>query len=624
VDWNRWRGARQASHARDAGGLLFAAMMFTLSHAWIAIVRELAVSPRALLSYALQQAVGWALFLLVDDRLPQRASRFLWAAVGTLYTSFTVVDAMLMRMTSLPLREILPMLLASQQVIEGMREIGLTPARLLLLPALLLAAAAAGGTLRLYFDSLCARVRSARPGAAGSLAWLAILPFTFVAEQAASRDADEYLYRGFRMPGYVQLYSTSSKSIQVPLPPPVDHKQRAQWLTAMGPVENPRHVLYVLLESFRADVVKQAVCPTIWGLSQRGLSFDGALAEATYTPLSWSVLLFDETAHDNLFGRHPGRPEPLGSWLLAVMARAGYEPHVSVSTNLTYAKTRDRLLGRKPDELDFFQAAADVGDDPTNKNANDREATDHVVQFIRQHVWDERPQFMLLQLDSTHYTYPFPEDEAVFKPYSESLELPRPIENATEAALLRNRYLNAAHYVDAQLKRVIDALEQAGVYDDMVVVLTADHGEGLSPGLQGHGFVAEATKRVPIIFKFPGRAPGRSQQLISHRDILPRLTEYLGIAMPGVATRGSAFVDPTVTPAVFTLAPSGRYGQLTTPSYVVDLRLIWEPTSVTVTPAGTQLLAKGADPRSAPDPAEWLPLLTRFMADQAKSMPNMR
>jgi hypothetical protein len=79
-----------------------------------------------------------------------------------------------------------------------------------------------------------------------------------------------------------------------------------------------------------------------------------------------------------------------------------------------------------------------------------------------------------------------------------------------------------------------------------------------------------------------------------------------------------------VTPAVFTLAPSGRYGQLTTPSYVVDLRLIWEPTSVTVTPAGTQLLAKGADPRSAPDPAEWLPLLTRFMADQAKSMPNMR
>src|SRR5215471_16027892 len=150
------------------------------------------------------------------------------------------------------------------------------------------------------------------------------------------------------------------------------------------------------------------------------------------------------------------------------MRKAGYDPHVYVSTNLTYAKTRQRLLGPEPHTLDLFQAASDHGDDPADKNLNDRAAADHTIEFIEQHVWDpDKPEFVLLQLDSTHYTYPFPEDEAVFTPYSENLALPRAIETSREAELLANRYRNAAHYVDSQLRRVIEALKREGIYDDM-------------------------------------------------------------------------------------------------------------------------------------------------------------
>jgi len=78
---------------------------------------------------------------------------------------------------------------------------------------------------------------------------------------------------------------------------------------------------------------------------------------------------------------------------------------------------------------------------------------------------------LLLQLDSTHYTYPFPEAHAKFQPYSENLVLPRAIQTHEEAVLLANRYRNAANYVDSQLARVIDALKKAGVYEDTAIVL---------------------------------------------------------------------------------------------------------------------------------------------------------
>jgi membrane-anchored protein YejM (alkaline phosphatase superfamily) len=377
----------------------------------------------------------------------------------------------------------------------------------------------------------------------------------------------------------------------------------------MGPARSPKHVLYVLLESFRADALDPEAAPTMWQLAQESRWYTNALAEATYTPLSWSVLLFDETASDNLFGRHSGRPEPLGGFTFAVMEHAGLVPHFFASTNLSYAKTRQRLLGEHG-ALDLFQAAADVGEDPLDKNRNDRVAVDHVLDLIKQQPWN-KPQFLVLQLDSTHYTYPFPEDQAVFTPYSENLLLPRPIESAQEAKLLQNRYRNAVHYVDQQLARVLRALKEAGVYDDMLIVLTADHGEGLTPGVQGHAAVADVTKRVPLLLRIPGQRAERIDRLVSHRDILPTLTNLLGIELPPEALRGKPLDERTADNAVFTLAPSGRFGQLTLRDYVVDLRLVYRATTVVVTPAAIHATADSAAHSGAE--LNWLPRLTEFL-----------
>ncbi len=593
-------------------GSLFALLMFGFGHGWIALVRGSSGSSWAMASYTLEQAMVWGVVLLIDDHLKGHASRFALAAAGTLWVSVTLISGFLMRMTSLPPRELVPMLLASEHVVAGLREIGLGPGRLLVLLVALLAMSAAGGLLHLRLDMLCAGVTRPRVPVAITCGLCLALPIAFALEQAHARQDDEYLRRAVSMPGYLQLYETSSASVVLPMPRPQNHDTRARWLARVGRAEKPRHVLYVLLESFRADAVTPSITPTMWQLSQEGTSFDAALAEATYTPLSWSVLLFDEAPQDNVFGRFPGRAEPLGSWLFAVMRQAGYELHASVSTNFDYGGMRRRMVGSGTPPLDFFQAAeTGASGDPFDKNRNDQRAVDHLVRLIGRQHWDGAPQFLFLQLDSTHYTYPFPHDQAVFQPYSADLLLPKAIETEEQALLLRNRYWNAAHFVDAQLGRVIAALRTAGVYDDTVVVLTSDHGEGLRPGHQGHGPVYEATKRVPLIFKVPGQAPMHSQQLISHRDILPTLASYLGIALPPGSTRGcSAALGPS--PAVFTLGPSGEFGQLTTPERWVDVTLSLAPDSVTVTPKAETCLASctgEARPLDARDSQAWMPEL---------------
>ena len=181
------------------GGLCFAGLLFLASHAWIVVAREVPTS-WSLLSYVLQQACVWAAYAVTDAQLSRRPARFALAALGTLYVAFTSLDGLLLRITSLPLREILPMLLASQHMIAGMQEIGLSPLRILVLLVLLLAAALCGGSVRLSLGDIFTGQPLSRTNPRTALSMAVALPLLFSIEQVRSRDDADYLYRALRMP----------------------------------------------------------------------------------------------------------------------------------------------------------------------------------------------------------------------------------------------------------------------------------------------------------------------------------------------------------------------------------------------------------------------------------------
>ena len=92
-------------------------------------------------------------------------------------------------------------------------------------------------------------------------------------------------------------------------------------------------------------------------------------------------------------------------------------------------------------------------------------------------------------------------------------------------------YDTAVRYVDDQIAKIVASLEAAGVYDDTLIIISADHGESLGElGIYGdHSTADVSTCRVPMIVKHPGGMRGtRDTGLHYSLDLAPTLMELLG------------------------------------------------------------------------------------------------
>jgi len=97
-------------------------------------------------------------------------------------------------------------------------------------------------------------------------------------------------------------------------------------------------------------------------------------------------------------------------------------------------------------------------------------------------------------------------------------------------------YLGEVAFMDRALGELFDALRSDGTLDRTLLIVVADHGEGLKQhGEPTHGwFCYDGTLRVPMIVRFPGlhRRGERSLELASVVDVFPTALEGLGIAPP--------------------------------------------------------------------------------------------
>ena len=104
-----------------------------------------------------------------------------------------------------------------------------------------------------------------------------------------------------------------------------------------------------------------------------------------------------------------------------------------------------------------------------------------------------------------------------------------------EARLLKHGYLASVSYIDAQVGRLLDALDQLGLAENTIVVLWGDHGWKL--GEQGSWCKMtnyEIDTRVPLILSAPGMKQRnlRSERLVEFVDVYPTLCELAGLPVP--------------------------------------------------------------------------------------------
>jgi arylsulfatase A-like enzyme/Flp pilus assembly protein TadD len=121
---------------------------------------------------------------------------------------------------------------------------------------------------------------------------------------------------------------------------------------------------------------------------------------------------------------------------------------------------------------------------------------------------------------------------------------------------LRARF---AHSYDAEIAaadRCVGALEAqlraSGVWDEAIVVLTSDHGEGLGEhGEYEHGVLLYRTAlQVPLLVKLPGQSRGGTSVAtpVALIDLFPTLTGLLGLPDPPGLEGRSLFSPPAAKP----------------------------------------------------------------------------
>jgi arylsulfatase A-like enzyme len=102
-------------------------------------------------------------------------------------------------------------------------------------------------------------------------------------------------------------------------------------------------------------------------------------------------------------------------------------------------------------------------------------------------------------------------------------------------------YIDASYdaevaYVDEKIGELLNRIDELGLTDDTVVMLTADHGESLGEHeiYYDHHGLYEWDVRVPLIIKYPPRIPKgvRIKAMVSHMDIMPTLLELAGVPIP--------------------------------------------------------------------------------------------
>ncbi|WP_197526867.1 sulfatase-like hydrolase/transferase [Pirellulimonas nuda] len=122
--------------------------------------------------------------------------------------------------------------------------------------------------------------------------------------------------------------------------------------------------------------------------------------------------------------------------------------------------------------------------------------------------------------------------------YADMVEMPTPYSGTlseSQTRRLRHAYFASVSFIDAQVGKLLDTLDELGMADDTIVVLWSDHGYKLG---EHNGWSKmtnyEIDTRIPMIIRDPhAEANGqRCGRLVESLDLYPTLCELTGVPTP--------------------------------------------------------------------------------------------
>lgn len=272
-------------------------------------------------------------------------------------------------------------------------------------------------------------------------------------------------------------------------------------------------VVVVSIDTLRSDRLpaygyEQVATPAIDALRRDALLFERAYAHVPLTLPSHASLLTsrlpgEHGVRDNIGYR---LDDPANVSLAEVLAAQGYRTGAAVSAIVLRRDTGIEV------GFEFYEDAIDVRHDVSAAISSRRgEVTLEKARGWLRSVAGE-PFFFFFHIYEPHTPYEAPE------PFASRYPSPYDAEVAASDAIVGD---------------LLDELRRLGIYDEAMVVLLSDHGEGFGDhGEPEHGVLLyREAIQVPLLIKLPGgrRAGEKVAGVVGLIDVAPTIAETVGV-----------------------------------------------------------------------------------------------
>lgn len=297
--------------------------------------------------------------------------------------------------------------------------------------------------------------------------------------------------------------------------------------------------IWLVTESLRADMLTPEIMPNLWQFSQDAHRFTNHYSGGNGTRMGL-FSMFYSLPGNYWFDFLSSQRDPA---FIRLLQKRGYLFQLRTSANFTYPEFNMTIFARFPaSELHQHES------EPTFWQ-NDIYNTGKYLEFLDQARQQPKPWFAFLFFNATHARYQFPDSSVIRPDYLKDFNYAREDVDDFKRNIvqIKNRDINAAHFVDTQIGRIIDYVNAHDLKKDTIIVITGDHGEEfMERGRWGHNSeIHNAQIHTPLVLWIPGKGKGVHDYPTSHLDFMATFMPLMGVTTPlADYSVGRSLLDP--------------------------------------------------------------------------------
>ncbi|MCM8541923.1 MAG: sulfatase-like hydrolase/transferase [Lentisphaeraceae bacterium] len=311
------------------------------------------------------------------------------------------------------------------------------------------------------------------------------------------------------------------------------------------------NIVILTAESFRWDLLDPKITPNLCRLAEKSLNFTNHYSGGNRTRMGMFSLFY------GLYAPYwyAFEKEKISPVLMNVVQQLNYQIELNTSQSFDYPELRKTLFAGI-DEKHMHE----LQEGPSWKR--DEDNIEMIINSIKNRQAD-RPFFNFMFFESTHAPYNFPENAVVETDYEKDVNYLKISGLGDNIYKIHNRYINAAHHIDAQVGKLLTYLEKEKLMENSIILFTGDHGEEfMEKGRWGHGHNSRFTMyqtRVPFILSVPGETAREINTETNHLQFPAFLLDKLGVT--------NNYQDYSLTPSLLQKKPDyfliGNYNYIT-------------------------------------------------------------